>query len=162
MKADSAKTAIESLTPRERQLLTAISEGHSLKEIAESFELRPKTVKNQVSAMLKKLDCAGSSTTAVIMLSSQLPSPTTAKEVNLSVLDDHELAILSRVAQGRTVDSIAHEFQLSRKTVSAQKKTAVAKLGLAGEGRALVARRLALAFEQAPRTRRSARRSPSG
>jgi DNA-binding NarL/FixJ family response regulator len=47
-----------SLTPREREVLAAIADGHSNREIARALTLSEKTVKTHVSSILTKLGLA--------------------------------------------------------------------------------------------------------
>lgn len=50
-----APTALDRLTPREREILGALARGESNKEIARSFDLAESTVKIHVQNILKKL-----------------------------------------------------------------------------------------------------------
>lgn len=47
--------ALDSLTPREREILTAIAEGLSNDELAERFFLSPSTIKTHIGRLLHKL-----------------------------------------------------------------------------------------------------------
>ena len=51
----AAWTALEQLTPREREVLQAIADGLSDKQIADRLYLSPKTIRNHVAALLDKL-----------------------------------------------------------------------------------------------------------
>ena len=50
-----AQTAVESLTPREREIFARICEGMANKEVANYYSLSEGTVKNHVSNILSKL-----------------------------------------------------------------------------------------------------------
>ncbi|MFB9309550.1 DNA-binding NarL/FixJ family response regulator [Agromyces hippuratus] len=52
----SAAPGLDTLTPREREILIAIAEGRSNPEIAEQFFLSESTVKTHVGRVLQKLD----------------------------------------------------------------------------------------------------------
>ncbi|KRC62963.1 LuxR family transcriptional regulator [Agromyces sp. Root81] len=54
--APSGAPGLDSLTPREREILIAIAEGRSNPEIAEQFFLSESTVKTHVGRVLQKLD----------------------------------------------------------------------------------------------------------
>ncbi|MFC9558136.1 response regulator [Agromyces sp. NPDC056965] len=54
--APSDAPGLDSLTPREREILIAIAEGRSNPEIAEQFFLSESTVKTHVGRVLQKLD----------------------------------------------------------------------------------------------------------
>jgi DNA-binding NarL/FixJ family response regulator len=46
----------EDLTPREREILLLIQEGRSNREISESLNIRPKTVKNHIHNLFRKIN----------------------------------------------------------------------------------------------------------
>jgi DNA-binding NarL/FixJ family response regulator len=48
-------TRIDMLTPREREVAHALSDGHSHKEVARLLGLAPATVRNQTQAIYQKL-----------------------------------------------------------------------------------------------------------
>ncbi len=50
------KTASESLTPREREVLKLVAEGHTNKEIADYLGISVKTVENHRANLMRKLD----------------------------------------------------------------------------------------------------------
>ncbi len=50
------KTASESLTPREREVLKLVAEGHTNREIADYLGISVKTVENHRANLMKKLD----------------------------------------------------------------------------------------------------------
>ena len=54
-KADSHDNPIQKLTPREREVMQLIAEGHSNKEIAEMLNISPKTVDKHRSSMMSKI-----------------------------------------------------------------------------------------------------------
>lgn len=70
-KTNSAQT-LERLTPREREILTALAEGASNKEIARLFELAESTVKVHVQNILRKLECQSRVQAAVIAVEAGL------------------------------------------------------------------------------------------
>jgi DNA-binding CsgD family transcriptional regulator len=47
---------VSGLSPRERQVLQLLVEGHSDRQIAETLSISPKTASNHVSSILAKLD----------------------------------------------------------------------------------------------------------
>ena len=49
------KTALERLTPRLREVLQLIAEGHTTKEIARILNTRPKTVENHRARLMQRL-----------------------------------------------------------------------------------------------------------
>ena len=49
------KTALERLTPRLREVLQLIAEGHTTKEIARILKTRPKTVENHRARLMQRL-----------------------------------------------------------------------------------------------------------
>lgn len=49
-------TAYNSLTPREREVMSLLAEGHSIKTIAENLYISPKTVENHRTNIMSKLD----------------------------------------------------------------------------------------------------------
>jgi two-component system response regulator NreC len=59
--ADPGTSRIETLTPRERQVLKLSAEGRSAKEIASELNLSVKTVESHKSSMMRKLDLHNSS-----------------------------------------------------------------------------------------------------
>ena len=50
------KTALERLTPRLREILQLIAEGHTTKEIARILNTTPKTVENHRASLMQRLD----------------------------------------------------------------------------------------------------------
>ena len=50
-----ARNRISSLSPREREVARALSEGHSHKEVARLLGLAPATVRNQTQSIYHKL-----------------------------------------------------------------------------------------------------------
>ena len=50
---------LNALTPRERQVLAALIEGHTTREIAESYGIGRQTVKNYVTVIYEKLGVEG-------------------------------------------------------------------------------------------------------
>ncbi len=50
------KTAADSLTPREREVLKLVAEGHTNKEIADFLGISVKTVENHRTNLMRKLD----------------------------------------------------------------------------------------------------------
>jgi len=56
MQASEERLPMDSLTPREEQILQMIVEGLTNKEIAQKLYLRPQTVKNYVHLVLQKLN----------------------------------------------------------------------------------------------------------
>lgn len=54
--AHVSKTSIQSLTPREREILQLIAESHSTKEIASKLNISVKTAENHRTNLMKKLD----------------------------------------------------------------------------------------------------------
>jgi LuxR family maltose regulon positive regulatory protein len=50
-----SRATAEALTPREREILELIAEGHSNKEIARSLDIAPETVKSHVKNVFDKL-----------------------------------------------------------------------------------------------------------
>lgn len=61
----SNKEGVESLTKREYEVLCAIAEGLSNKEISDKLYISEKTVKNHVSSILRKLDLADRTQAAI-------------------------------------------------------------------------------------------------
>lgn len=61
----SNKEGVESLTKREYEVLCAIAEGLSNKEISDKLFISEKTVKNHVSSILRKLDLADRTQAAI-------------------------------------------------------------------------------------------------
>lgn len=53
-----AKQAFDELTPRERDILDLIARGHTNSEIAQQLQLSPKTVSNNISNVLLKVQVA--------------------------------------------------------------------------------------------------------
>jgi len=64
--SSNATSDSEPLTPREREVLRLMAAGHSNREIGDALHLAEGTVKNHVSAILRKLD-ARDRTRAVLM-----------------------------------------------------------------------------------------------
>mgnify|MGYP002712578665 CR=1 FL=1 len=60
------------LTPREREILAALAEGASNKEIARQFDLSESTVKVHVQNILRKLECQSRVQAAVIAVEAGL------------------------------------------------------------------------------------------
>ena len=54
--AGETRQADSLISPRERQVLALVAEGHSNKEIAETLFVSPFTVKSHVASLLSKLD----------------------------------------------------------------------------------------------------------
>lgn len=54
--ADQPRSALELLTPRQREILQLIAEGHSSREIAERLSLSQKTVENHRTQIMERLD----------------------------------------------------------------------------------------------------------
>ena len=54
-----AQGAFEVLTPRQREVLQLIAEGHSTKEIAGRLDLSPKTVETHRTELMERLDIHG-------------------------------------------------------------------------------------------------------
>jgi DNA-binding NarL/FixJ family response regulator len=64
MSADEVRVTIRNvngLTPREHQVLEGLLQGHSTREIADSFGLCRQTVKNYVTTIYEKLGVRGRS-----------------------------------------------------------------------------------------------------
>jgi DNA-binding NarL/FixJ family response regulator len=53
--ASATDTSLESLTPREREVLHHLARGYSYKRIAARLEISPRTVESHVGAVLRKL-----------------------------------------------------------------------------------------------------------
>jgi DNA-binding NarL/FixJ family response regulator len=53
---DKEKTSLERLTPRQREVLQLIAEGHSTKEIAKELGISPKTAEAYRTELMKELD----------------------------------------------------------------------------------------------------------
>ena len=51
----AARDSAFGLTPRERQVLELLAEGHSNKAIADTLFISPRTAKNHVASILPKL-----------------------------------------------------------------------------------------------------------
>ncbi|MEU6037928.1 response regulator transcription factor [Actinomadura sp. NPDC047616] len=66
---------VNALTPRERQIVELVAEGHSNDEIAARLELRPATVKSQVSRVMTKLDVRDRAALVVLAYESGLVRP---------------------------------------------------------------------------------------
>ncbi|GAA4057777.1 response regulator transcription factor [Actinomadura miaoliensis] len=66
---------LNALTPRERQIVELVAEGHSNDEIAARLELRPATVKSQVSRIMTKLDVRDRAALVVLAYESGLVRP---------------------------------------------------------------------------------------
>ncbi|WP_248958743.1 response regulator [Sphaerisporangium perillae] len=62
------RTPLDSLTPREREVLTALARGRSNGEIARSLSLGKETVKTHVSSILAKLGVADRTQAAIFAL----------------------------------------------------------------------------------------------
>ena len=62
------KTAGEELTPCEIKVLGCLTKGYSNKRIAEALDLRPKTVKNHVTGILRKLNATSRTHAVTIAL----------------------------------------------------------------------------------------------
>ncbi|GAB6050425.1 response regulator transcription factor [Hydrogenophilus islandicus] len=71
-KKNGAVPLLERLTPREREILTALAEGASNKEIARLFDLAESTVKVHVQNILRKLECQSRVQAAVIAVEAGL------------------------------------------------------------------------------------------
>ena len=65
---DDRADALATLTPRERDVLDALSEGRTNKQIAKKLGLTPKTARNYVSLVLSKLGAATRTEAAAIAL----------------------------------------------------------------------------------------------
>lgn len=71
---------VESLTPREREVLLLIARGYSNAEIAESFVVSEGTVKTHVKRILAKLEVRGRTQAAVFAFDSGFVTPESASE----------------------------------------------------------------------------------
>jgi DNA-binding NarL/FixJ family response regulator len=56
LKQSPAATGIEILTLRQREILQAIAEGKSTRDIADTLSISPKTVETHRSQLMQKLD----------------------------------------------------------------------------------------------------------
>jgi RNA polymerase sigma factor (sigma-70 family) len=54
--SDQTRSALELLTPRQREILQLIAEGHSSREIAKRLSLSQKTVENHRTQIMERLD----------------------------------------------------------------------------------------------------------
>ncbi len=50
------RQSLRPLTPREREVLSLVAEGHPSREIAERLEISPRTVEQHQANLLRKLD----------------------------------------------------------------------------------------------------------
>ncbi|GAA4142051.1 response regulator transcription factor [Actinomadura keratinilytica] len=66
---------LDALTPRERQIVELVAGGRSNDEIAERLQLRPATVKSQVSRIMTKLDVRDRAQLVVLAYESGLVRP---------------------------------------------------------------------------------------
>lgn len=66
IKPDAEERAISELTPRERDVLRILATGATNPEIGDALNLSTGTVKNHVSAILRRLDITDRTTAAVI------------------------------------------------------------------------------------------------
>lgn len=71
----TGRGAVESLTPREKEVLQLIAQGFSNKEIAHSLIVAEKTVKTHVSNILGKLHLADRTQAALYAVQHQLTNP---------------------------------------------------------------------------------------
>lgn len=55
-RGDDFQTSLERLTPRQREILQLIAEGHTAKEIAQMLDLSPKTVESHRAQVMERLD----------------------------------------------------------------------------------------------------------
>ncbi len=53
---DKEQTSLQRLTPRQREVLQLIAEGHSTKEIAKELGISPKTAETYRAELMKELD----------------------------------------------------------------------------------------------------------
>ena len=53
---DKEQTSLERLTPRQREVLQLIAEGHTTKEIAKELGISPKTAEAYRAELMKELD----------------------------------------------------------------------------------------------------------
>jgi DNA-binding NarL/FixJ family response regulator len=66
---------LASLTPREREILTLIAQGHSNREIAKLLYVSESTVKNHVSSIYKKVGLNGRSRLVLLAIQNGLVTP---------------------------------------------------------------------------------------
>ncbi|MGE5508995.1 MAG: helix-turn-helix domain-containing protein [Chitinophagales bacterium] len=68
---------LASLTPREREILTLIAQGHSNREIAKLLYVSESTVKNHISSIYKKVSVSGRSRLVLLAIQNGLVTPET-------------------------------------------------------------------------------------
>lgn len=66
---------LASLTPREREILTLIAQGHSNREIAKLLYVSESTVKNHISSIYKKVGLNGRSRLVLLAIQNGLVTP---------------------------------------------------------------------------------------
>lgn len=102
------RPALETLTPREREILTMIGEGDSLPEIAHKLHRSLKTIESHRLSLGRKLNASNRVELAKIAISAGLVSVNGSNDVGPGKQTDQELSWLNQINDAIS-DKIGHE-----------------------------------------------------
>lgn len=102
------RPTLETLTPREREILTMIGEGDSLPEIAHKLHRSLKTIESHRLSIGRKLNASNRVELAKIAISAGLVSVNGGDETGVPMQSDQELSWLNQI-NDEISDKIGHE-----------------------------------------------------
>jgi len=117
------------LTAREREVLRLVERGRTNLEIARRMGIGRPTVARHLSNAMDKLGAESRTHAVVIHGTFDAGGPTELRLANTAI-DDDGRAILTRLAVGRTLGTIAREPHLSRRTADRRLAEVRAALGV--------------------------------
>lgn len=128
----------DALSPREVEILRAISGGHTTREISEQLEISAKTVENHKQRIFAKLGVQNKA--HAVALSARWLSPDGAYGDHLAPepeLSTREYQILEAIDRGRSIKQTALALGVSPKTVENLQGRLFGKLGARNRAQAV-------------------------